>query len=418
MTEYLKSYFEKHFQLRPVDFTYGDSLSGSLRLRTSLSYFLNSHFGPHTPVTPAEPMTSSGLLPMISSLGRALVDPGNAVIIAAPYYHGFDIALGTLDSIRIIGVSTPFSEALTQSELDRMELALQDAECSGTKVQALSLVNPQNPYGRCYTHDILEGYARFAEQHDLHLVSDEVYALSTFNSRDIPSPKPFISILSIDLDKLKVRQERVHMLYGMSKDFDANGFRAGMLHTRNRGLYQSLLATSIFSIVSSPTAELWSSLLEDEVGLRTYIERNREELRGAYEHLTDWLKFHGIPYIPSAAGHFLMADFRSVLSKPSILQTLDLDPEKGDMCQRELALLAHLCAEPCKVVFGSGSGFHMPEPGWFRLTFSIPRLALDTSLRRVEKVLGWNVWPELRSKQLEEGSWKDANEERSLNDVS
>lgn len=57
----------------------------------------------------------------------------------------------------------------------------------------------------------------------------------------------------------------------MSEGFDANGFRAGVLHTRNKAPCQSLLATSIFSLVASPTAELWVSLLSDEEGPRAYI---------------------------------------------------------------------------------------------------------------------------------------------------
>jgi DNA-binding transcriptional MocR family regulator len=145
-------------------------------------------------------------------------------------------------------------------------------------------------------------------------------------------------------------------------------------------------------MVSSPTAELWASLLNDGGALEEYIRRNREELTKAYEHLTGWLKFHGIPYIRSCAGHFLMADFRQVLSASSpVLDLLNLDAA-SEMTHREHALLGRLSAADCKVVLGPGTGFHMPEPGWLRLTFSMGREVIDTGLRRVEKALGWESW--------------------------
>ncbi|KAF6752459.1 pyridoxal phosphate-dependent transferase [Ephemerocybe angulata] len=388
MTGYLMNYFKEHFSLRPLDFTYGDSLAGNLRLRTSLAQLFNVYFKPFKPVSAYELMAGGGLLPIIGQLGRALVDPGNAILIARPYYHGFDMALGALDNIKVQSAHVPLHDAFTTKELDHLELALREA---GTKVQAVFLVNPQNPYGRCYPKEVLEAYCRFCEQHDLHLVSDEIYALSSFCSRDVPTPQPFISILSLDLDSLGVKESRVHMLYGMSKDFDANGFRAGVLHTRNRTLYQSLLATSIFSIVSSPTAELWNSLLSDERGLEAYIEANRAALVEAYEHITEWLRFHDIPYIPSSAGHFLMVNFRPLLSQDSMGHVLGYENDAG-MAARETALLSYLSRPPCRVVLAPASGMHMFEPGWFRLTFSISRGVMDIALGKIERALGWKRW--------------------------
>jgi 1-aminocyclopropane-1-carboxylate synthase len=156
------------------------------------------------------------------------------------------------------------------------------------KIQAIILCNPQNPYGRCYSPSVIQAYAAFAEKHNIHLISDEIYALSTFASSDIPNPEPFTSVLATDLDKVRVPQssssvshkgdsdavdsadgttisvnpERVHMIYGMSKDFDSNGLRVGVLHTRNKQLKAALIATNLFMLVGSPSAGLWWSILQ------------------------------------------------------------------------------------------------------------------------------------------------------------
>lgn len=49
------------------------------------------------------------------------------------------------------------------------------------------LCNPQNPLGRTYPRDTLLAYARFCEERDLHLVSDEIYAMSVYENKCEPS---------------------------------------------------------------------------------------------------------------------------------------------------------------------------------------------------------------------------------------
>lgn len=47
-------------------------------------------------------------------------------------------------------------------------------------------------------------------------ISDEVYGVSQFPSRDVPNPKPFVSILALDTQDL-IDPAYLHILYGMSK---------------------------------------------------------------------------------------------------------------------------------------------------------------------------------------------------------
>lgn len=44
------------------------------------------------------------------------------------------------------------------------------------------IVNPHNPTGRCLSKETLNAYAVFAEKHDLHVISNEIYALSVFDN--------------------------------------------------------------------------------------------------------------------------------------------------------------------------------------------------------------------------------------------
>jgi aspartate/methionine/tyrosine aminotransferase len=76
-------------------------------------------------------------------------------------------------------------------------------------VPALTLV-----IGACYSEESLSALVDFAVRHNIHLVSDEVYALSVY--RDVPGRPNFTSVLSVDLRK-KGATNLVHVLYGFSK---------------------------------------------------------------------------------------------------------------------------------------------------------------------------------------------------------
>ncbi|EGO00738.1 hypothetical protein SERLA73DRAFT_178645 [Serpula lacrymans var. lacrymans S7.3] len=397
MYEDLREYFERNLHLTPTDFTYGDGLTGTMRLCTAVSRFLNSYFEPYRPVVPDHLIMGSGLMTVLSQVTRVIADPGDGILLASPYYQGFDVSFTVQNGIIPIGVPIPASDMFTVKELTHLKRGLQESTAKGITIKAVMLCNPHNPLGRCYPPDVIIAYCRFCEDHNIHLLSDEVYALSVFPSCDVPDPEPFVSVLSIDLEKHGVNPSRVHALYGMSKDFNANGFRAGVFVSQsNPMLIETLTVTTIFMVISSVTDTLWSTLLMDESYLPAFITKNQLLLRDAYEYVTSWLRFHNLPYIPSSAGHFLMVDLRPVLSDVDrYASLLSITPEHN-MRERELALARFLLAHKVSII--PGANCHIAEGGWFRLTFSVRRDFIDVALGRIETALGWDKWqPQVKS---------------------
>jgi 1-aminocyclopropane-1-carboxylate synthase len=128
------------------------------------------------------------------------------------------------------------------STLDAFEHQLLILAQSGIKPRAIMLCNPNNPLGFNYPRETLLAYARFAEKHNLHLVSDEIYALSQFRNPDVEEEKAvrFTSMLNVDvLKEAGCNPARVCVLYGVAKDFGANGLRIG-----KASLIQSLCSGS------------------------------------------------------------------------------------------------------------------------------------------------------------------------------
>jgi 1-aminocyclopropane-1-carboxylate synthase len=142
--------------------------------------------------------------------------------------------------------------------------------------------------------------------------------------------------------------------------------------------------------------------LQDKAILDKFITSNRQALRESYEHMTAWLKFHGVPYNPSQAGHFVMVNLRPFLDNDSLSRlipqfTLDsgvmsmqdsplgvgangpsetrrrsgaslasvtgIGPETSFVEREEM--LSNYWVES-GVLVAKGTAYHMPEPGWYR----------------------------------------------------
>lgn len=87
--------------------------------------------------------------------------------------------------------------------------------------------------------ETLKELAAFCGENDLHFISDEIYALSVFSNPAVPTPTEFTSVLSLYLTGI-INPAYMHVLYGASKDFCANGLRMGFVCTKNEGILGSM----------------------------------------------------------------------------------------------------------------------------------------------------------------------------------
>lgn len=183
MTQEYLDYFKgaiKHLQ--PYDLTYGTQSSGSRRLNEAIAKMWNENFAPIEPVQPGQIVTGPGASSVLDQLIAALLDPGQGVLLAGPHYNGFDVNMVARSGAKIRPAPIPLEDVFTPRELNHLEEELQTAKEDGVEVRAVMLCSPHNPYGRTYDKETLLAYAQFCEKHDLHLISDEIYALSVFDN--------------------------------------------------------------------------------------------------------------------------------------------------------------------------------------------------------------------------------------------
>jgi aspartate/methionine/tyrosine aminotransferase len=131
------------------------------------------------------------------------------ILCQRPHVRTVPVTFGDVDPLNLAGVEC-------------YERALFEAQQQGQVVKGVLLCSPHNPLGRCYPRHVLRALLALCSNYQLHLVSDEVYALSVWG---VPI---FTSVLSLDLEGL-IDPSLVHVLWCVSKDFGANGWRMGCL---------------------------------------------------------------------------------------------------------------------------------------------------------------------------------------------
>lgn len=360
--------------------TYNDGGGGSTRLRTAIAQFLNRHLHPVTPLTPDQLVVTNGVSPAIEHVSWAFADPGEGVLLGRPYYGTFIPDISQRPGTTVVPVDFNGIDPLSTDAVGKYEDALLAFQKSGKKVKALMLCHPHNPLGRCYSHETLIQLMRFCQKYRIHFISDEIYALSVWqNSIDThPPPVRFESALSINLQNL-IDPRLVHVLWGMSKDFGANGIRLGVLVSQaNRDLHEALKSTSLYSYSSGISDYLTSVLLETPEFTDPYIEANQKKLADAYEFTARFLKSHQIDYAAgSNAAFFVWVD----LGK----RYRELHPEIGPEADLGEIVMQQLLKQ--KVFLASGALFGSEEDGWFRIVFSQPREYLREALGRIVRAL-------------------------------
>ncbi|POS75432.1 hypothetical protein DHEL01_v206174 [Diaporthe helianthi] len=268
------------------NFSYPRGFSGDPDLLDALAAFFNKYFSPLTQVLPDHLATAPGANACIDTLLYNICEPGDGILMPGPYWNGFDFGIRVRSAVNpvLVGLDS-FGDNFTEQLFPALEKAYQTATC---KVKALMITNPHNPLSVCYPKNVLEHCLRFCTSHNIHFISDEVYALSRFESPDLAEPEPFVSVLSLNLDDLGVDKSRVHMVWSTSKDFGQSGIRMGCTVTQSNPEMAVGLALAANTQISALTTTFVTSLLKSPE-LPSLISLNSRRLASAYAQITSFL---------------------------------------------------------------------------------------------------------------------------------
>ena len=139
--------------------------SGTLQLKEAVCRRMREDCG--LEYRPSQVVVSTGAKHCVYLALRALVNPGDEIILPAPYWVSY------LELIKMVG-GQPV--VVTAGEAAGFKMSAEQLEAAITpKTKALILNNPGNPSGMVYSREELEAIARVCVEHDLYMISDEIY---------------------------------------------------------------------------------------------------------------------------------------------------------------------------------------------------------------------------------------------------
>lgn len=335
-----------------------DEWTGSRRFREQLGAFMGRTFlkrefdADHIAVL-------AGAGSVLEILFHNLADPGDGILVPTPSYAGFWADLETRDQLTIVPVhkSSRDGFALTEELLDS---ALRAAD---RPVKALLYANPDNPLGTVASAAEIEMVTRWTESRGIHLVADEVYALS------IHSETPFTSVSEVTPSL----GDHIHLIWAFSKDFGASGLRCGVLITENEDLLGAMDALGYWSVVSGDTQHILGEMISDEAWVAGYVNEMQSGLRNSYAAVTTALDDEQIPHLRAEGGYFFLCDLRGFMSEPT--------------WEAEEALWRRILDE-ANVNLTPGSACRIAEPGFMRICFATePAVVAVAAVKRIGAVL-------------------------------
>lgn len=213
------------------------SNAGMPALREAIARFVSLRYG--VDYTADEVLVTVGASEGIDLTLRAVLSAGDEVLIPEPCFVSYSPCVS-------LAYGVPVAVPCYAKDDFKLTLAALEAAIT-TKTKVLVLPYPNNPTGAIMTREDLEPIARFAIQHDLLVLSDEIYAELTYQGKHC-------SIAS-----LPDMRARTVLINGFSKAFAMTGWRLGYL-CAPAPLRKVILKIHQFSLMCAPTASQYAGL--------------------------------------------------------------------------------------------------------------------------------------------------------------
>ncbi len=252
--------------------TFYTSNSGLKELREEISnYIMRRYDVSYQPE--GEIMITVGGSEAIDIAMRAMLDPGDEVLIPQPSYVSYEPCCLLANGKPVI------IELQAEHEFRLTPQQLEAAITPRTKLLVLPF--PNNPTGAVMERKDLEAVAKIVEKYDLYVLSDEIYAELTYLD-------DYVSIAS-----LPGMRERTILINGFSKSYAMTGWRLGYA-CGPQAIIRQMLKIHQYAIMCAPTTSQYAAIdaLRNGDG---DVQRMREEYNTRRKYLMRRFKEMGLP---------------------------------------------------------------------------------------------------------------------------
>jgi len=327
--------------------------SGIVELKRAACYRMKEDCG--LDYKPENVLIASGAKHNVYLAVRALVDPGDEVVIPAPYWVSYSEIVLMCGGVPVV--------AHTREE-DEFKLTPEELDAAITeKTKCVIFNSPSNPTGMMYTRQDLRALADVCIKRDLYIIADEIYYKLVYDGRE------FVSIAALGEDV----KERTIVINGVSKSYAMTGWRIGY----------SLAPVNITKVMSNfvshstgapATMAQWAA-----VEALTGPQDTVEIMRKAFEERRNYMvarcnAIDGVSCLNPEGAFYIMMNISKVLGR-------SLNGEVIDTCDT----FARLLLEKGLVAVVPGSGFDAPH--FVRWSYATSMENIKEGMDRLEKFL-------------------------------
>ncbi len=245
---------------------------------------------------PSQVVVSSGAKHCVYITLRALVDPGDEVILPAPFWVSY------LELIKMVGGSPVI---VTAGEDAGFKMTAQQLSAAITpKTKAIILNNPSNPTGMVYSKEELEGIARVCVDNDIYIISDEIYYSLLYDGTH------FTSMASLG-EEVK---ERTILINGVSKAYAMTGWRIGYAISNPK--VAKVMSNFLSHSTGSPSSISQAASLAALVGPQESVETMRQAFEERRNYIVDRINhIDGVSCIKPEGAFYMMMNIERLLGR-------------------------------------------------------------------------------------------------------
>lgn len=285
----------------------------------------------------------------------ALVNPGDEVILPAPYWLSYD------EMIRMVG---GVSVIVNAPESQNFKITAQQLEAAITpKTKAFIINNPSNPTGMLYNREELIALTDVCVRHDLYIISDEIYFKLLYDGRT------FTSIASLGA----AVKDCTILINGVSKSYAMTGWRVG--YAAAPANIAKVMSNFLSHSTGAPsTISQWAAV-EALEGPQDTIEAMRKVFEERRNYIVERMnQIDGVSCINPEGAFYVMMNIEKLKGK-TLGGTVINNSDDFAMAFLEKELVAVV---PC-------SGFGAPD--FVRWTYATSMENIKEGLDRLERFL-------------------------------
>ena len=327
--------------------------SGTVELRKAICQRLKADCG--VEYTPQQISVSNGAKPCVYVALRALINPGDEVILPSPYWVSYSELIKMTGGVPVI---------VETREADHFKLTAQELRDAITpKTKAMILNNPSNPTGMMYSRKELEEIAKVCVEQDIYVICDEIYYHLVYDGEE------FVSLASISPEI----KERTLLVNGVSKSYAMTGWRIGYVAANDQG--SKVIANYLSHCTGSPS----SISQKAAVTALTASQESVEVMRKAFERRRDYMvermnSIEGVSCIKPHGAFYVMMNIEKLIGQ-----------ELHGVVIRDADDFGNLFLKYGKVAVVPGTGFGAPT--FVRWSYATSIENIKEGLNRLERFL-------------------------------